>query len=230
MSLSDNQQVETLAAELSKKRQSIQRGMNLTLVMGVVALLALTTYFAYGYYQFKEVTRSTTIVNFAKAEFDRNLDELKQVAETEIVESAPIWAAQASQELVEQLPAGRQRLEHWLKDAIDQQLIDARAITSSKFDEILQANRPDLERAIRSMTSEGGSDQFVDQFLPLLEREAGVDMRQGAMQALGTFADINNQLDRLATNQDLNETEQQMRYVLGLIKTVQREQNSLNGG
>ena len=230
MSHSENQSVDTVACELSKKRHSIQRGLKLTLALGVVAIAALSAYFAYGYHQFKEVTQSTTLVNFAKAEFDRNLGELKQVAETEIVESAPGWAAQVSQGLVEQIPAGRQSLEGWVKDAIDQQLIDARAITSAQFEEMLQANRPEFERAIRSMTSENGSDQFVNEFLPLLEREAGVDMQQGAMQALGTFAEINNQIDRLAANQDLNETEQQMRYVLGLVKTLQQEQAADNGG
>jgi hypothetical protein len=80
------------------------------------------------------------------------------------------------------------------------------------------------------MTSEDGSDKFAEELLPLLEREAGVDMRQGAMQALGTLSDINHQLDRLAANQNLNETEQQMRYVLGLVKSLQQQQTDLNGG
>lgn len=230
MSLSDNQQVENLASEITKKRRSIQRGMKITLVLGVVAVAALTTYFAYGYHQFNQVTQSSTLVNFAKSEFDRQLEGLKQTAEAEILESAPTWAAQASEGLIEQIPSGRQSLENWLKNTIDQQITEAQMATSAKFQEVLEANRPDLERVIRSMTSEDGSDKFVDEFLPLLEREAGVNMRQGAMQALGTFADINHQLDRLAANQNLNETEQQMRYVLGLVKTLQQQPTDLNGG
>ncbi|MEE2825085.1 MAG: hypothetical protein VYE64_00500 [Planctomycetota bacterium] len=230
MSSSDHQPVEQLTSELSQKRTSIQRRMKLTLVVGALALAALTTYFAYGYYQLNEVTRSTTLVNFAKAEFDRQLNDLQRVAENEIIESAPPWAAQTSEELVEQIPAGRQSLESWLKKNIDQQLTGASTVTHAKFQEMLQANRPDLERAIRSMTSEDGSDKFAEELLPLLEREAGVDMRQGAMQALGTLSDINHQLDRLAANQNLNETEQQMRYVLGLVKSLQQQQIDLNGG
>ena len=234
MSKDDNndnneQRIDKLTKEIARKRGKTNFGSTATLVIGLLAMGLLTAYFLYGYMEFQWVTQPENLVNYGKDEFDRNLVKVRAMAEEEIKKSAPDWAREISEEVVNNMPTAREQIEETLKSMLDEQLEEGQKITAAKFQQIVQDNRKDFAEAIESMTSEGGSEEFAEKVVPILEREVSVDMRYSAVQALGIFSDVNSRLEKLATGEGLNEIEQQMRYVLGLVKRLQAEQEQTSG-
>ncbi|MDG1873360.1 MAG: hypothetical protein P8J27_05590 [Mariniblastus sp.] len=216
------ERIALLTKELASKRRSTNWGSNLTLIVGMIAILLLCGYFGYGYYMFNDITNPKTIVASAKSYVEDLSIEARKTAGEEVRKSAPIWAKQASLELVANMPEIRKKAETTLQQYFDEQLSRTKDLTRSEFAKIVQANREDFEEAINIIVEENKSDEFVAKVMPIIEQQYATDMKGQINDVLGGLQFINGQLDTLAAGKDLNPIQQKQRYILGLTRLVRQ--------
>ncbi len=219
--------IDNLKKRLQKRRNRTNLASTLTLIIGLVAVGLLSFYFYYGYQQFEDITDPKKVINIVQSVFDDNIVEVRSVAAKQIRDSAPQWAEELSNELIKQMPEARTELESQLRGFIQSKFQEAQGISQEKFREMIAQNRPEIQEAIDTVKSEKDTQAFIDSFMPIVEKSAGIDIENNAAESLGAFVELNERLDRLTKGENLSALEQQQRYVLGLVQRLRVEETDL---
>lgn len=214
------ERIDILVKDLARKRRATNWGTNLSFVVGLIAIVLLCGYFFYGYMELNKITKPETVVKAAKSYLDNYSVEARRAAADEVKKSAPIWAQEASRELVANMPMLREKAETSIVDYIDDQLNQTKQLTSKGFTELMDNNRADFNDAINIIVKEGSSDEFVNKVLPIIEENYAPEVKESALNTLGVIQDINRRMEKLARGQNLNEIEQQQRHILGLARLL----------
>lgn len=215
------ERIDLLTKELAAKRRSTNWSSNLTLVLGLLAILMLCGYFGYGYYALDDMTQPKTIVASATTYINDFSEEARRAAAEEVRKSAPIWAQEASKELVANMPSIRATAEDTIAGYFDQQLDETQSATRREFSRIMQEHREVFEEAINIVVEDNKADEFSDKILPIIEENYAGDLRSSVANVLGGLQDFNKRLDKLAAGKDLNPIEEQQRHIIGLTRLVQ---------
>jgi hypothetical protein len=195
--------------------------------VGLIAIGLLSFYFWYGHKQFREISDPQTLVNYGVGLLNDHMPEVRASTAAQIRASAPQWAEELSNELVKRMPDGRVEIENQIKTYIDTQFLEAKTITQDTFKKMIADNRAEIDEAVKTILDGKESGAFVDAFLPVMEKSVGVDLQNNAAEALGSFVDLNERLERLAKGENLTDLEKQQRYVLGLVQRLRLEQTEL---
>ena len=217
------ERIQLLNKEIAGTRRSTNWSSNLALLIGLVCIVLLCGYFGYGYKALNDVTQPKMIVEAAKGYMGDYSIEARKVASAEIRKSAPIWAQEASIELVANMPTFRKQAESTVETYFNEQIAMSQGLAGKEFKKIIQDNREDFGEAIKLMVEEGNSDEFVDTILPIIEKSSEIDLKDNAMLVLGGLDEINRRLEKLATGTDLNPLEEQQRHILGLTRVLREE-------
>lgn len=214
------ERIDLLTKELASKRRGTNWATNLTLLIGLIAILLLCGYFGYGYYMFDNITKPETIVSSAKMYLTDYSEQASQVASDEVRKSAPIWAQEASRELVENIPTFREKAEASIIKYFDEQLENSQDMTRDQFAKIMEDNRDQFKDAIDVIVEEGTSEEFVNKIMPIIEEKYAPDMKANVSNVLGGLQDINRRLRKLARSKELNPIEEQQKHILGLTRLL----------
>ena len=217
------ERINMLVKEMAKKRRATNWGTNLSLIVGMLAIGALCVYFGYGYYMIDDVTKPEKVVAFAKTYLDDYSKEGRKLAAEEVKKSAPIWAKEASRELVANMPSFREKAESSIVKYLDEQLEKTHATTEQEFVKLMDENRADFKEAIDVIVKDGGSDEFMNKIMPIIEKEYAPDMQDSVSNALSAIHDLNRRIERLSMGQDLNPIEEQQKHILGLTRLLRTE-------
>ena len=217
------QRIDLLTKELASKRRTMNWSTNLTLIVGLLVILALFAYFGYGYNELNNVTKPENVLAAASGYLDQYSVEARKAAAEEVRKSAPVWAKEASRELVERMPELRERTEATVEEYFDTQLEIGENMTRREFEVILRDNRDDFEEAIDMIVEQDRADDFVDHILPIIEKNYAGDMKANVSQVLGGLQDMNRRIDKLARGKNLNPIEEQQRQILGLARRLRED-------
>lgn len=217
------ERIDMLVKELARKRRSTNWGTNLSLLIGLAAIVLLCGYFGYGYYMFDDFTKPDNIVKYANSYLDEYSAQAREVAAEEVKKSAPIWAKEVSRELVDNMPTLRERAEIAIDEYLDEQLVKTQQQTEVGFAELMDKHRNAFADAIDIIIKEGTSDEFVEKVLPIIEENYAPEMKDSVMNTLGALQDINVRMEKLARGQDLNPIEEQQRHILGLTRLLRQQ-------
>lgn len=219
--------IDTLKQRLQQRRKRTNFASTLTLLIGLVAIGLLSYWFYVGYKGFQEITDPHKLVAIGKNMINEKLPEVREIAATQIRESAPQWSQELSDTLIKQMPAGRTEIENQISVFLDSQFQDANVVTKEKFREMIAQNRTEIQSAVDTILSDKESEAFVSAFMPVVEKSIGIDIQDNASEALGAFGELNDRLERLAKGENLNDLEKQQRYVLGLTQRLRVEESEL---
>ena len=217
------QRIDLLTKELASKRRTMNWSTNLTLIFGLLVILALFGYFGYGFNELNSITKPDQILAAASSYLEDYSVEARKAAAEEVRKSAPVWAKEASKELVSRMPKFREKTEATVEEYFDAQLELGENMTRREFEIILRDNRDDFEEAINMIVEEDRADDFVDQVLPIIERNYAGEMKANVSRVLGGLQDMNRRLDKLARGKNLNPIEEQQRQILGLARRLREE-------
>jgi hypothetical protein len=218
------ERISILIKELAKKRRATNWGTNLSLIVGLLAIGALCVYFGYGYFALDEITRPEKVVDFAKSKLVDLSKDGRRIAADEVKKSAPIWAQEASRELVANMPSFRTKAETTIVEYLDEQLEKTHATTEQEFVKLMEENRADFKDAIDVIVKDGGSDEFMDKIMPIIEREYAPDMKDSVSNALSAIQELNRRIEKLSMGLELNPIEEQQKHILGLTRLLRSEQ------
>lgn len=216
------ERINQLAKELAAKRRSTNWSSNLSLFIGMLIILLLAGYFGYGYYMFNDITQPETIVGSAKSYLEDLSVEARRTAGEEVRKSAPVWAKEASQELVANMPSFREKAEVTFAQYFDDKVQETRELTREEFAKVVENNRADFQEAVDTLVQEGKSDEFVAKIMPIIEQQYAAGLHSQVSNVLGGLQFINQQLDKLSSEQELNPIQQQQKYILGLTRLMRR--------
>ena len=159
----------------------------------------------------------------AKAYLEDNSPRAMEIAAAEVRNSAPVWADQASQELIASMPTVREQAEVALMSYIDEQLAETQKLTSEGFEDMMDKHQADFADAINMMVAGGDSAVFTEKVMPLIEEAYAPEMKESVLNTLGILQEINRRMEKLATGKDLNEIELQQSKILGLTRLLRDE-------
>jgi hypothetical protein len=217
------ERIDLLTKELASKRRATNWGTNLTLLVGLLALVLLCGYFGFGYYMFDNNTQPETIVSAAKMYLQDYSEQGRQIASEEVRKSAPVWAREVSRELIANMPSMREKAETTIVGYFDEQLERSEKLTTEQFSKIMEENRDEFEEAIGIIMEEGSSDEFVTKIMPIIEKRYAPEMKANVSNVLGGLQDINRRLRKLAKSKTLNPIEEQQKHILGLTRLLREE-------
>ena len=214
------ERIDHLVKELAGKRRMTSLGTNLSLVVGLISIALLCVYFGYGYFMLDELTQPETVVGSAKAYLEDNSPRAMEIASAEVRNSAPVWANQASQELIASMPTVREQAEVALMSYIDEQLAETQKLTSEGFEDMMDKHQADFADAINMMVAGGDSSAFTEKVMPMIEEAYAPEMKESVLNTLGILQEINRRMAKLAAGKDLNEIELQQSKILGLTRLL----------
>ena len=139
------ERIDHLVKELAAKSRMTSLGTNLSFLVGLISIAMLCVYFGYGYYVLNDLTQPETVVGAAKAYLEDNSPRVMEIAATEVRNSAPVWADQASQEFIASMPTVREQAEVALMSYIDEQLDETQKLTSEGFED-MRRRIPSIDR------------------------------------------------------------------------------------
>jgi hypothetical protein len=219
--------IDHLVKRLRQRAGRTNFGSTLTLLVGLVAIGLLSLWFYWGYRGIDEITDPHKIVSYGEELLTTNLREARNAAADSIRTATPQWAADMSNELLNQMPKVREELQSQITGFLNTQFANADVITSDKFRQMITENKEEIQTAINTMLSNKDSSAVVETLMPIVENKLGMEIQNNAAEALGSFVDLNERLERLAAGQGLTELEQQQRYVLGLVQRLRVEETEL---
>jgi hypothetical protein len=186
----------------------------------LISIALLCVYFGYGYFMLDELTQPETVVGSAKAYLEDNSPRAMEIASAEVRNSAPVWANQASQELIASMPTVREQAEVALMSYIDEQLAETQKLTSEGFEDMMDKHQADFADAINMMVAGGDSSAFTEKVMPMIEEAYAPEMKESVLNTLGILQEINRRMAKLAAGKDLNEIELQQSKILGLTRLL----------
>lgn len=219
------QRLESLQREMAALRIRTDRSRNLTLLIGVAALVILGAYFYYGYKEVSVLMDPEKIVSLGEQTLEEHLPKARTSLEEQVIKSAPSWAENLSKQALDSLPSARGKLEEYALEQYQAGFHELSALTQGEFRTYLRKNRPLLETKFKELASQPKlADSSLAEIEKSLEEQLQSDMKAEAGQLLQTLKASNAHLAKLRTNKDLDAEEKVERKVVMLARRMQLEQ------
>jgi hypothetical protein len=222
-----NERLHQVQRQLIDERRRTARSTTLVVIIGILALLLLGGYFAYGYSEIKKNTSNELLLSFAEQEVQNQLPRAREAVAEEIKKSAPEWARMLSQQAQENLPTARQKLEEHALEQCDGMLKEASLMTTEQFRRFLRDNRQTLEAGFKDLAkSPKLADQTLADIEKSLDKELQTSMRGQAGELLNTLRSANAKLTRLRDSPRLTAEEHMERRIIMLARRLELQQLS----
>ena len=209
---------------LSKFTARTRRGNLMTIIVGILILSVMGSYFAYGYSEISTLTEPNILIGAAESWIEEQLPEVRKSLEAEVDKSAPVWAESLSKQAQASLPTIREKLEEYVLQQVDQSVENAVNLTEDHFRKLLREKRSVLEAGFEDLAT---SPHLAKESLALLEEAmAGIferDMQEGAAEVFATLNLMSTKLSRLKAGQDLTPEESREREILMQFRRLQLE-------
>jgi acyl transferase domain-containing protein len=211
--------------ELEALRHKASRATSTTIIVGIIALVAIGGYFYYGYSQISTYTEPDKLVGYAQQIVDDQLPSVRQSLKEQIIKSAPSWAEGLSKQALESLPTGRAKLESYVMEQYDSSAQETITLTDQQFREFLHKNRPMLEQKFKELAAKPQlADDSLAEVQARLEESLQADMHAQAGQFLDTLQSLDAKLKKLRSAQNLTPEEATERRLLMLVRRMRMEE------
>ena len=210
-----------ITQQLADQQAKMDRGSRLTAIIGSIILVVLCGYFYYGYSKIFEVLEPELLVQAVEGTVLNTLPTLREQLQERVDQDAETWTQQASDQLVELMPTGRELIENHIVDALDEAMTEAISLTGKEFRKFATENRSMLREGFGAMADEEKAHQFLTELQPALEAQLGTDMRTQADELLATVYHLNSRVDDLKKGQKLSEEDTVLRQILMMARALQ---------
>jgi hypothetical protein len=194
----------------------------MTRIVGVVLLLLLAGYFAYGYQEIKKLLEPDTLVPYGAQMLQDRIPDARHAIVKQVSDSAPAWAEQISSKLRGELPGLRSKLEEYVLKETDGMLKQAATISEDRMRKAIRDNKDVLDSHIRELAEhEELSEASAQALVSALEGELQKDLKDQSELVLDTVRSLDTRVRDLAKGEGLDEEELIERRVLMLARRIQ---------
>lgn len=224
-SSSSEDKLQNVEQNLNRISERMTRSAKITTAVGLTMISAMVVYFVVGRNLISELVDPATLVNTAGDLAERSLPEIRESIEQEVSQSAPDWAAAASEQAVGAAPTIREALEDYVLDQTEVVIAERSQMAEDEFRKILRENRSDFERTLDELAEgEDFSEETLSIFVNAVNRELGQDMESQARDVFGTLVALNEKAAKLSEGADLNREERLERETLMLIRRLELQE------
>ncbi len=210
-----------LTQQISRHESAISRSSRTTNIIGVIALVALSIYFYFGYTMIAGLLEPKTLVPYGARMLEDRLPEARKALVKQISDSAPYWAKEASVQARKEIPGLRGKLENYVISNTDQVLGKVSTLTEDQFRKALRENRELVESGFKELSSSDKlSDETLNAMVNALERELKSDMKSQAEIVLESLQYLSERVQRLSVGKSLDEQERYMRQILMIARRM----------
>jgi len=212
-----------LTQSVAQHEKAISRSSRTTGTIGLLLLVFMAGYFYYGYVMIRnELLQPDKLVPFAAGMLERNLPSAREALSKQISDSAPGWAASASESAQKGIPDLRVKLENYVLKETDTLLVRAASLTEEKFRKALQENRDVIEKGFKELANDDKlSEASLQALVEAFEQQLQADMRDQSETVLETLRSLSARVRRLAAGKGLDEEERCERRIAMLSRRLQ---------
>ena len=215
------ERTEGVYRELRAMRRHFRVGSWITLIVGGLLLLLVMAYFTIGYREISSFRDPDLIVSLVGSMAEQQIPTMRRTAEEQVKNNASQWAEQASQQVLELIPQGREQLEALALQQSDEMIARIDKIGEKYFHEVLDQNRELVQNAIDQLKSDDEiSEGAVIAIREALEKQFEIDGDNQAAALVAIASDINKNLDKLAVGENLSREKKAERRVLMLARQI----------
>jgi hypothetical protein len=205
----------------------VKRSTLLTVIVGIVVMIALGCWLYYGLRLWDEITEPTMLVNFLAEKLDDMIPEAKKSLEDEIVKSSPLWAEHLSDKMLASVPDTRKNLESSVLEQMEVNIQKAHLMSEDRFRMFLKKHRPMLERQYKDLAADKAHPEAVLKEIEVAldeDEDIKVNLREDALAVLNTLKNANKAWKNMLAGKDLTEEQKLERRVWELARRLQLEQ------
>jgi hypothetical protein len=209
-----------IEVKVNALRRRLTREVTLTIVLGVVMLIAICAYFIYGYIQIDQLLRPKMLVDFAGTMVQDQLPELRANLEAEVQKNAPVWANELSRQAISSVPDMRKQLEDHIIGQVDFMVGETINLTGPEIDKFLKDNKAEITRAIGELQKDEKvlSDESLASIEKALNDTLQTDMKAQAKEALKTLEEITSKGSQLRDGNNLGEFDKRLRDIVMILR------------
>ena len=212
---------EAVYRELRSMRMRFRIGAWITLIVGGLLLLLVAFYFSYGYKEISSFRDPEMIVSLVGNMADQQIPALKKMAQDQVNQNASVWAEQASEQVLAQIGPMRKQIESLALQQADEAIAKIDVMGEQKFREILEQNRETVQNAIDQLKNdEEISEGAVIALKESIEREFQIDADSQVDALVTLVSDVNANMEKLATGENLTREQKAERRVLMLARRI----------
>lgn len=216
------ERISKLTGQITVHENAIKGATRTTGTIGVIALLAMTGYFYYGYVMIGGLLEPSMLVPYASGMLEQNLPSAREAIVKQINDSADGWAAQVSLKAQEAIPELRGKLENYVLAETDKLAGQVTQLTEEKFRNAMRDNRELIENGFKELAnSKELSEETVQALVVALEQELKTDMQAQSQDVLETLRFLSKRVQRLAIGAGLDEEERCERRIAMLARRLQ---------
>ena len=195
-----------LSQQISHHESAINRSARTTTTIGLIALFALVIYFYFGYTMIAGLLEPEQLVPYGAQMLNDRLPEARKALIKQVSDSAPSWAKTASEQVRNEIPGVRVKLETYVISNTDEMLGKVTNLTEDHFRKAIRENRDLLENGFKELAnSDKLSDETLNALVVALEQELKSDMKSQAATVLETLRYLSDRVERLAAGKNLDE-------------------------
>jgi hypothetical protein len=220
MSNIDTKQLNDIEKKVESLRRRLTREVALTVVLGLLMLIAVCAYFTYGYTQIDQLLRPQMLVDLAGTMVQDQLPELRSNLEREVERNSPTWAEELSRQAIASVPEVRKQLEEHIIGQVDVMVAETVNVTGPEVQKFLQTNKAEISRAIAELQKDDKvlSDQSLADIEKALSDTLQTDMKAQAKQALQTLQEIAMKGEQLKSGNGLSEFDARLRDIVMILR------------
>jgi hypothetical protein len=215
--------VSRIQSIISAQEQRLARATRLTAWIGGIVCIAVICWFTLGYVKLNEFLEPNQLANYATDMLMTRLRTQRQEAEDLVKEQAPEWAETVSQQVQENIPDVRMKMEDFIMAKADEAMDHVQVVTADQFRAFVTDNSGMLRDGFTSLKKPEEAEQFVQDLHKAVETEMGRDMREQSQEMLHMIYDLNAKLEKLKSGQKLNGEQALEREILMIAKRLQEE-------
>ncbi len=206
--------------QLAAQLVSLQRRNYWTAGIGVVLLLAVSSYFYYGYRLMSEVMEPKTLVDAGENVLMERLPKAREAVQVKIIAAAPEVAEMLSHSVLENMPDARISLESLIKDRTAQVLNETATLTDEQVKRFLNKNRKQLKENFQNLKNDKLKKEAREGMTKLAEEEFEQDFKEDAEGLFRNLKELNVKMKRMTADDRLDFTERKMRSILMICKRL----------
>jgi hypothetical protein len=210
-----------LTQQISQHEAAINRSARAMMTVGLIALVALSVYFYFGYTMIADLLEPNKLVPYGAQMLSDRLPDARKALVKQISDSAPAWAKETSVQARKEIPAVRVKLETYVMSNTDEMLGKVTTLTEDHFRKAIHDNHDLLENGFKELAnSKDLTDETLNALVTALEQELKSDMKDQAATVLETLRYLSERVQRLSTGKGLDEQERYMRQILMIARRM----------
>ena len=219
-------QLDQVLSRIRSVTSRIRRGTTRTLVMGVLALAAISGSSVYGLTWIdQQLAPGLAAPRIEQLLKDKAVPAFREFATEVARDNSRSIARQLTQNAVDRMPKIRKQLENHTVSELNKTIDESTPLTEQRLLALLRRDKPRFEETFNKLGSpeKRASNQSVRELVAILEVGLRKDLQNDVRMLLSTLLHVNDRNRRILANRNLTAEENLIRQLVALYRRITKD-------